>query len=505
MPASLLDQLQPPSVPTTVQTLNHFINGTFCPSASGETFEDINPATGQRLADVALGGAEEIDQAVQAARQAFESGPWPRMAMAERARYVTHIGDLILAKLDALALAETLDTGKPITESKEGDIPRSAANCHFFADYAATLGETCFSPSPWERHLAVREPLGVAGLITPWNLPLYLATWKIAPALMMGNSVVLKPAEWTPYTATLFAEICQEADLPPGVFNLVHGLGAQSAGEALTRHPGVSALSFTGETTTGKAIMTAAAGTLKKVSFELGGKGASILFNDADLSQALPTAVRAAYRNQGQICLAGSRLFVQAGILEQVTEQLLAAVPAIRVGDPLDPATQMGSLIHPDHLAKVTQYIALAQQEGQWLTGGDRPAHLPDGAFLTPGLVAPRPGQTDFAQSRVCQEEIFGPVLPIIPFETEAALIRLVNSTPYGLSASLWSQDVNRCHRVAQQLQAGIVWVNCWFARDLRTPFGGQKASGIGREGGRYSLEFFSEAKTITYRYSPAE
>jgi aminomuconate-semialdehyde/2-hydroxymuconate-6-semialdehyde dehydrogenase len=395
-----------------------------------------------------------------------------------------------------------LDTGKPITESLEGDIPRSAQNFHFFADFAANLAEECYTPDPMERHLAVREPLGVVGLITPWNLPLYLATWKIAPALVMGNSVVLKPAEWTPYTATLFAEITQEAGLPPGVFNIVHGLGADSAGEALTRHPGVKAISFTGETGTGKAIMAACATTLKKVSFELGGKGATVLFDDADLTQALPTAMRAAYRNQGQICLAGSRLFVQRGIYEEVLEAVTKRVQSIRVGDPLEPNTEMGALVHPEHFAKVQSYVELGQQESQWITGGEKLSAYPGGNFMAPGLCTAKPGQNDFYNTRFCQEEIFGPVLPVIPFDTESAVAEWVNSTPYGLSASLWSQDVNRCHRVAQSFRTGLVWVNCWFARDLRTPFGGQKASGVGREGGRYSLDFFSEAKTISYRYS---
>jgi aminomuconate-semialdehyde/2-hydroxymuconate-6-semialdehyde dehydrogenase len=480
------------------RVLDHFIDGAFCPSLSGRRFEDINPATQAVLAHVARGDAADVDRAVQAARQAFETGPWPKMSLKERCAILRRIGDGILARCDALAMAETLDTGKPITEALEGDIPRSAMNFHFFADYAPAMHEGCYTVDAWERHLAVREPLGVVGLITPWNLPLYLATWKIAPALAMGNTVVLKPAEWTPTTATLLGEIAQEAGLPPGVLNVVHGFGAQEAGEALTTHPAVSALSFTGETTTGKAIMRAAADTLKKVSFELGGKGATVIFDDADLSVAIPTAVRAAFRNQGQICLAGSRLFVHRRVLEPVMAEVTERVKNLRVGDPLDPATEMGAIISSEQLAKVLAYMELGQVEGRCLTGGGRVAARPEGNFLEPTVLADLPNA-----SRVCQEEVFGPVLPIIPFETEEEVVQMVNSTPYGLSCSVWSQHVDRCHRVSQGIRTGLVWVNCWFARDLRTPFGGMKASGIGREGGQESLSFFSEAKTVCYRYQP--
>ncbi len=493
--STLLSQLETPTQ-GTVLTFNHFIDGEFRPSASGETFEDINPATGQVLAHVARGGSLEIDMAVAAAKRAFDEGPWPRMPIAERCAILRRVGDLILANQARLAQAETLDSGKPITESLEGDIPRSARNFHFFADFASSLGEECYTVSPDERHFAVREPMGVVGLITPWNLPLYLATWKIAPCLAMGNTCVLKPAEWTPYTATVLGELMQEAGLPPGVFNVVHGFGANSAGEALTRHPDVKAVSFTGETSTGKAIMAAASGTLKKVSFELGGKGATILFDDADLDEAIPTAIRAAYRNQGEICLAGSRLFVHKSQLDTVLERVVAHVQNIRVGDPLDPQTQMGALISREHCQKVESYLAIGNAEGRCLTGGKRLAALGSGYFIEPTVYAHLP-----LDSRLHTEEIFGPVLPVIPFDTEDDVVRMVNSTPYGLSASLWSKNVDRCHRVSKGIQAGMIWVNCWFARDLRTPFGGQKLSGLGREGGRYSLDFFSEAKTVSYRY----
>ncbi len=485
------------TTPTKTVHIDNFIGGEYVRSSGGKTFETINPATGKVLGSVALGTADDINDAVAAAKHAFEKGPWPQMSIAERAHILKRIGDLIIARQDELARAESLDTGKPISESLNGDIPRAALNFHFFAQYAASIGEESFSSNPGERHLAIREPMGVCGLITPWNLPLYLATWKIAPCLAMGNTCVLKPAEWTPYTAYLLADIVNVAGLPKGVLNIVNGFGPDGAGEALTTHPDVRSISFTGATGTGKAIMKNAAATLKKVSFELGGKGANIIFADANLEEAIATSVRAAYRNQGQICLAGSRLFVQKEVYKEVVEKLAERVGKIKVGDPLQSSTEMGALISQEHMEKVLSYIELGKQEGKVLTGGERITELGDGYFLSPCII-----EGLNADSRLLKEEIFGPVLPVVPFASEEEAIELANSTPYGLSASLWSENVNRCHRVSQKIRSGMVWVNCWFARDLRTPFGGQKSSGIGREGGRYSLEFFSEAKTISYKYS---
>ena len=483
-------------IKTKTVELKHFIGGQYNPSSSGKTFDSINPATQEVLAKVALGTADDIDKAVQAAHEAFVKGPWSKMAIKERAQVLRKIGDLILERRAELAEAECLDTGKPISETMDGDIPRAALNFHFFADFASSINDEYFATAENERHIAMREPIGVIGLITPWNLPLYLATWKVAPCLVMGNSCVLKPAEWTPYTACLLGEIAKGAGLPDGVLNIVQGFGADGAGEALTRHPLVNKISFTGETSTGKAIMKAGADTLKEVSFELGGKGANIIFADADLNEALPTSVRAAFRNQGQICLAGSRLFVQEKIFPQVVEQLVERVKKIKVGDPTDRSTEMGALISKEHMEKVQSYIALGKAQGDLLTGGERIKELGEGNFLSPAVF------TGLAyDSRFCQEEIFGPALPVIPFKDDADVIFMANSTQYGLSASLWSKDVDRCHHVSSQLKSGLVWVNCWFARDLRTPFGGQKSSGIGREGGLYSLDFYSTHKTISYKY----
>ncbi|MBX3076336.1 aldehyde dehydrogenase [Candidatus Obscuribacterales bacterium] len=485
------------TTPTKTVQIDNFIGGEYVKGKSGKTFETINPATGQVHGHVALGTADDINDAVMAATEAFERGPWARMSVQERAAVVHRIGDLILERKDELARAETLDTGKPISESSTGDIPRAAQNFHFFAQFASSYVEEAFVPSPMEMHVAVREPVGVCGLITPWNLPLYLATWKIAPALMMGNSIVLKPAEWTPYTAYLLADICAKAGVPKGVFNIVNGFGADAAGEALTVHPGVRSISFTGETSTGRAIMKNAAATLKKLSFELGGKGANIIFDDANLDEAIETSVRAAYRNQGQICLAGSRLFVHKDAYKKVVDALVERVKNIKVGDPLDPKTQMGAMISKEHMEKVLTYIEHGKKEGKLLCGGERLTNLGDGYFIAPTMF-----EGLGIDSKLLKEEIFGPVLPVVPFDSEEQAIEYANSTPYGLSCSIWSENVNRCHRVSKGIRSGLVWVNCWFARDLRTPFGGQKSSGVGREGGRYSLEFFSEAKTISYKYS---
>ncbi|MBY0356766.1 MAG: aldehyde dehydrogenase [Candidatus Obscuribacterales bacterium] len=478
------------------KTVEHFINGKFEPSANKEYFDNINPATGELIAKVATATATEVDQAVQAAKNAYEKGPWPHMPLKDRCAVLKKIGDLILENVDLLALAETKDTGKPISESRNGDIPRAAQNFHFYAGYAQSLSEDCFTIDENERHFVFREPLGVSAIITPWNLPLQLESWKIAPCLAMGNTCVLKPAEWTPHTAYLLGHIAKEAGLPDGVLNIVHGFGAGGAGEALTKHPDVRSISFTGEGSTGKAIMAAAAPGLKKVSFELGGKGANIIFDDADLEEAIPTAISAAFRNQGEVCLAGSRLYVQEGSYKKVVTELLERVKQIKVGNPQDPATQMGAIISNEQLEKIQSYIEIGKKEGKLLTGGERLKDYPLGHFLAPALIS----EID-NKSRVCQEEIFGPVLPVIPFKNEDDLLEMVNSTPYGLSSGVWSTNVNTLHRVSREIKVGMLWVNCWFNRDLRTPFGGQKASGMGREGGRYALEFFSELKTVCYKY----
>ncbi|NDE14864.1 aldehyde dehydrogenase [bacterium] len=476
----------------------HFINGRYVDSADGEAFKKVLPAYNESWFEVATGGASEVDAAVTAAEKAA-AGPWSRTSPQDRARILRRVGDLIEANVETLALAESLDSGKPYSETLNGDIPRSAKNFHFFADLAAHQSFETWTGEDGSQHTSIREPLGVTGLITPWNLPLYLATWKLAPALAQGNTVILKPAELTPLTATLLCELLGEAGIPEGVVNVVHGFGAKSAGEALVRHPGVKAISFTGETTTGSAIMRDAADGLKKLSFELGGKGASVIFDDADLDLAVPTACRAAFRNQGQICLAGSRLIVHEKIATQVIDRLLENVKKIKIGDPLDDTTTMGALIANDHRDKIAGFVEYARGErvGEILCGGKipagLPAHLTNGAFYEPTVIADVP-----QDSRLIQEEIFGPVLTVQTFKTLEEAIALTSGVPYGLSCSVYTRDGARAQKFARSVRMGMVWINGWFIRDLHTAFGGMKRSGIGREGGRWSLDFFSEYKTIT-------
>ncbi len=470
-----------------------FIGNKYVEALSGRTFETIDPATEEVLAEVQEADYQDVDRAASAARQAFDSGPWPKMSSAERSKILNRIGDLIEKNRDELALLETLDTGKPIKESLEIDIPRASYNFHFFADYIKCFYTDCHSMDGRALNYTLREPVGVAGLITPWNLPLYLATWKIAPCLAAGNTCVVKPAELTPLTAARLGEVALEAGLPPGVLNVVQGFGPNAAGSAITEHPLIDLISFTGETVTGSAIMAAAARTLKRLSFELGGKAANIIFADADLEEALPVAVRAAFQNQGEVCLSCPRILVEHAIYDRFVESFVAAARKIRVGDPLDSETQMGALISMEHLNKVMGYIQLAADEGaEILCGGKRPEGLSKGYFLLPTVIAGLDHK-----SRVCQEEVFGPVVTISPFKTEEEAVKLANATQYGLASTICTRDLKRAHRVAASLKSGIIWINCWMLRDLRTPFGGYKKSGMGREGGRYSLEFFTEAKNV--------
>lgn len=472
----------------------HFIGGRYV-APLGPRFPTIAPASDEILAEIPAGGEAEIAEAVEAAEAALE-GPWGRSSAGERARVLRGIGDLILERKEALARLESTDTGKPLSETLTGDIPRAAANFHMFADLAAHQASPTYVSEDGAHHTSWRERLGVVGLITPWNLPLYLATWKLAPALAQGNAVILKPAELTPLSAMAMGQILNDAGLPPGVVNVVQGFGPKAAGEALVAHPRVKALSFTGETTTGEAIMRTAAASLKKLSFELGGKGATVIFADADLETAGRTAARAAFRNQGQICLAGSRLLIEARALDEVMHHLLKAVSEIRIGDPLAPETTMGSLISKTHRDKVMDYVEHARTLPgvEIVTGGRIPQGFERGAYFAPTVV------TGVAQtSRLVQEEIFGPVLTVQTFADETEALRLLNGTPYGLSCSVFTRDLGRAQRMARGAEMGLVWVNGWFLRDLHTAFGGMKRSGIGREGGQLSLDFFSEMKTVSF------
>ncbi len=466
----------------------HIFDGEEVESASGARFATVDPYTRAAYADVALGGAAEVDRAVAAARRAFDEGPWPRMGYAERGALLHKLADLVLENLDDLAMADTRDMGKPISDARTKDVPRTAQNLRFFADHARlSVGEQL--PMDTGHHAySIFQPAGVVAAISPWNFPLMLESWKVAPALAWGNTVVLKPAEDTPASATMLARLAVEAGLPPGVLNVVHGFGPDSAGAALTQHPGVDRITFTGESGTGRAIGQAAAARLVPVSFELGGKGANLVFDDADLDNAVAWSIKAIFSNAGQVCLAGSRLFVQRGVHDEFVSRFVAAAEALRLGDPKDPATEIGPLASEEHWKKVTGYLDdVAAGTGRMLTGG-----AADGWFVRPTVVVDAP-----LDSRLVCDEVFGPVVTIHQFDDEAEAVRLANDSPYGLNAMVFTENLSRAHRVSAALRAGTVWVNCFFIRDLRAPFGGVGDSGVGREGGTFSREFFTEPKAV--------
>jgi aminomuconate-semialdehyde/2-hydroxymuconate-6-semialdehyde dehydrogenase len=472
-----------------------FIDGKYVDAQSGKTFDSVNPATGEVIAHVAEGGKADVDIAVKAARKAFDEGPWPNMPVAERSAILMKVAGGIRKRMQELCELESLDTGKPIRETSHLDIPRSAYNFEFFAELIKYEGTQAFPVDDKFINYAVREPAGVAGCISPWNHPLLRLTWKLAPALACGNTIVCKPPKFTPLSASMLGEIANEAGMPPGVLNVLQGPGTE-VGAAMTEHPGVDSITFTGETTTGTTIIRAAAGTLKEISMELGGKAAGIVFADADMDVAIAQTIRSTLLNQGEVCLATPRLLVQRPVFDEFCKRYQAAAEALVFGDPLDEATSIGSLVHSSHFDSVVKYIEIAKNEGaKLLFGGDKPklpAPFDKGAFLKPTAFV---GVNN--KMRICQEEVFGPVVTIQPFDTEEEAIGIANDVKYGLASAIFTTNLNRAHRVARKIRAGLVWVNCWFVRDLRTPFGGMKESGIGREGGRYSLEFYSELKNI--------
>jgi aminomuconate-semialdehyde/2-hydroxymuconate-6-semialdehyde dehydrogenase len=481
-------------------TVRHFIGGEWAGSTDGATFESVSPIDNTVIAQVARGGVTDADRAVDAARSAFDHGPWPAMNPAARKRILHTAAALIEERLEEFAAAETRDMGKPIRESRTKDIPRAVYNLRFFADFAEHTHTETYD-KPWDNVMTytLREPAGVSACISPWNFPLMLETWKIAPALAFGNTVILKPAEQSPLTASLLAQAFADAGMPPGVFNVVQGFGPGEAGERLTGHPGVDLVTFTGESATGRLIMAKAAGTLKRCSFELGGKSAAIVMADADLDRAVPGTIDGLFRNQGEVCLAGSRLFVQRPIYDEFCARYVAAAQDLVVGDPREPATQVGPLVSREHLDKVLSYIQLGEQEGaKLLTGGHRltDGPLADGNYVEPTVFA------DVENSwRISQEEIFGPVQVIAPFDDVGEAIALANDSRYGLAGMIWTTSLDTAHKVAREVRTGTMWVNCFFIRDLRAPFGGMKDSGIGREGGLYSEEFFTEAKAVVLQF----
>ena len=468
--------------------LANFIDGSFAAPVSGDYIDNIAPATEEVIAHIPDSDARDVDAAVQAAKRAFPA--WSRTSANERSRLLLAVADLIEKNLDELAACESEDSGKAISLAKKLDIPRAVANFRFFATAILHQSSEAHLTDSSALNYTLRRPHGVAGLISPWNLPLYLLSWKIAPGIASGNTCVAKPSELTPMTAHRLAELSVEAGIPNGVINIVQGLG-NKAGAAICEHPDVPLISFTGGTVTGAKVAAAAAPKFKKLSLELGGKNPNLVFADADLDDAVATSIRSSFWNQGEICLCGSRIFVERSIHDQFVERFVAATKQLRIGDPGDPATDVGALISAAHLENVTGYVQLAKEEGGTVvTGGNRVDRR--GYFVEPAVITGLD-----CNCRVLQEEIFGPVVTITPFENEDEAVGFANSTRYGLSASVWTRDLQRAHRVAAALDAGTVWINCWLLRDLRVPFGGMKDSGVGREGGFDSLNFFTEPKNV--------
>jgi len=474
------------------ERIDHFIGAEWVPSA--QRLDVYDPARGRVYASLAAGDASHVEAAVNAARSGARA--LQKLTHAERAALLLRLADLLESRAAEFALAESIDAGKPIALCRDIEIPRAIANLRFFAAAATQFGSESFADAH-AMHLVVRSPLGIVGTISPWNLPLYLFTWKIAPALAAGNAVIAKPSELTPQTATLLAELTIAAGFPAGALNVVHGLGAK-VGEAIVRHREIKAISFTGGSQTGALIASAAADQFKKLSLELGGKNATIVCADADIDAAMPTLVRSAFQNQGQICLCGSRIFVERAAFKKVRDAFVERVKALRMGDPQDPNTEQGALISAAHLQKVQNHIEIAHSEGgRLLCGGERAelgGDLRAGWFLQPTVFDNLP-----FNCATNQDEIFGPVVSLIPFDHDEDLLSMANSTRYGLAASVFTSHHGRANRLAEKLDAGLVWINTWMTRDLRAPFGGVKQSGLGREGGAEAMRFFTESKTISW------
>ena len=477
----------------TVQIQN-FIDGQFVRPTNGRYLDNIEPATGKAYSQVPDSDAADVELAVAAAEKAFPS--WARRTAAERSRLLLRIAELIDRDLEKLARAESIDTGKPISLARSLDIPRASSNFRFFATAILHTENEAHITDGVAFNYTLRQPRGVVGLISPWNLPLYLLSWKIAPAIAVGNTAVAKPSELTPMTAYLLGELCQEAGLPNGVLNIVQGTGP-NVGAVITAHPKVGTISFTGGTVTGRKVAEAGAPLFKKISLELGGKNPNIIFADADLDAAIAGSVRSSFANQGQVCLCGSRVFVEQRIYDDFVRRFNARVSQLEQGDPLEPTTEHGAIVSKMQLEKVKYYVDLAREEGGHIVLGGSSSAPPnercrDGYFFPPTIITGLP-----VSCRVNREEIFGPVVTITPFESEEEVIRHANDVEYGLSSSVWTQNLSRAHRVAEQIHTGTVWINCWLVRDLRVPFGGMKQSGVGREGGEEALRFFTEPKNV--------
>jgi aminomuconate-semialdehyde/2-hydroxymuconate-6-semialdehyde dehydrogenase len=481
-------------VPGELEKIRNFIDGQFVEPVGGNYLENIEPATGKPYSLVPDSDERDVELAVAAAEKAFPA--WAKTSAADRSRMLLRIADLIERDLEKLARAESIDTGKPLSLARSLDIPRAASNFRFFATAILHTENEAHVTDGVAFNYTLRQPRGITGLISPWNLPLYLLSWKIAPAIAVGNTAIAKPSELTPMTAFFLGAICAEAGLPNGVLNIVHGTGP-NVGAPMTAHPKIGTISFTGGTVTGRKVAEAAAPLFKKLSLELGGKNPNIIFADADLDAAIAGSVRSSFANQGQVCLCGSRVFVERSIYQDFVDRFIGKVGQLKQGDPLEEKTEQGAIVSQTQLDKVKFYVDLAQKEGGKIAlGGKAPDSINercrDGYFFPPTVLTDLP-----VSCRTNREEIFGPVVTITPFDNEDEVIGYANDTEYGLASSVWTQNLSRAHRVAEKIHTGTVWINCWLVRDLRVPFGGMKQSGVGREGGIEALHFFTEAKNV--------
>jgi aminomuconate-semialdehyde/2-hydroxymuconate-6-semialdehyde dehydrogenase len=480
-----------------MEKLQNYINGQYINPNQGNYIDNYEPATGKVYSLIPDSDETDVQLAVEAAEKAFPI--WSKMSIEQRSAILVKVSEGIQNRMDEFVQAESKDNGKPVSLAAHVDIPRAISNFHFFATGILHFAAEAHSMEGEGINYTTRKPIGVVGCISPWNLPLYLFTWKIAPALAAGNCVIAKPSEVTPYTAYLLGKVLSEAGMPEGVLNIIHGLG-NKVGDAIVKHPKIKAISFTGGTKTGEYIARTAAPMFKKLSLELGGKNPNIIFDDCDFDEMLTTTVRSSFANQGQICLCGSRIFVQRGIYDKFKTAFVERVEKLTVSHPTDPKAKMGALVSKPHLEKVISYIELAKQEGGKVIAGGNQVHLEapynEGYFLQATVIE----GLDF-KCRTNQEEIFGPVVTLTPFDMEEEVLEMANSTQYGLSATLWTSDLKRAHRMADQIEAGIVWINAWLVRDLRTPFGGVKSSGVGREGGWEALRFFTEPKNVFVKF----
>lgn len=480
-----------------MEKLLNFIDGSYVAPISGDYIDNYEPATGKVYSLIANSDERDVELAVKAAEKAFPI--WSNMSTEERSAIMVRLSEGIQNRMDEFVAAESRDNGKPLTLAAHVDIPRAVSNFHFFATAITHFASESHYMEGVGVNYTMRKPIGIVGCISPWNLPLYLFSWKIAPALAAGNCVVAKPSEITPYTAYLLGQVAKDAGMPDGVLNILHGLGG-SVGDALVKHPKIKAISFTGGTKTGEYIARTAAPMFKKLSLELGGKNPNIIFADCDFDDMLSTTLRSSFANQGQICLCGSRIFVERPIYDKFKEAFVAKVAKTTVSNPTDPKAILGAVVSKPHMEKVLSYVELAKEEGGTvLTGGERvllEGEYKDGYYLRPTVI-----EGLAYDCRTNQEEIFGPVVTITPFDTEEEVLMMANSTQYGLAATLWTSDLKRAHRMADKIQSGIVWINSWLVRDLRTPFGGVKASGVGREGGWEALRFFTEPKNVFVKY----